>query len=73
MECKRCMYFRKAKNTVRGGAVIIGFCGLRQKHISDETVRMEQCKDRAVITASIREAPNPEENEEAFIKRVAFG
>ena len=73
MDCKRCTYFRKVKNMMRGGSVIVGFCELREKHISDETINLELCKDRAVLTATEKEAPSPEENEEEFVKRAAFG
>lgn len=72
MDCKRCTYFRKAKNAIRGGTVIVGFCELRQKHISDETIGMEQCKDRAVLTVNEKEM-SKEENEDEFVKRVVFG
>ncbi len=72
MDCKRCTYFRKTKNLTRGGSVIVGFCELRKKHISDETIGMELCKDRAVLKVNEREMSG-QENEEEFIRRVAFG
>ena len=34
---------------MHGGTVIVGYCKLRQKHISDATAGKEFCKDRAVI------------------------
>jgi hypothetical protein len=49
MECRKCTYFTKKKNLMAGGTVVVGFCKLRQKHISDTTVGKELCKDRAVI------------------------
>ena len=51
-ECRKCPYFRKEdKNSqLKGGRVIVGFCNLRQKHISDVTLNNSTCKDRAVIT-----------------------
>ena len=73
MECKRCTYFRKVNNMMRGGTVIVGFCELREKHISDETITLELCKDRAILKVTETEEPSPEENEDAFIKRAAFG
>ena len=51
MECRKCTYFDKKKNLVHGGTVIVGFCRLRQKHISDTTVGNQFCKDRAVVDA----------------------
>ncbi len=53
MECRKCTYFEKMKaNRMSGGNLIVGFCKLREKHISDETVGLEYCKDRAVIDIS---------------------
>ena len=49
MECRRCTYFDKKKNLMHGGTVVVGFCRLRQKHISDTTVGKQFCKDRAVV------------------------
>lgn len=34
---------------MHGGTVVVGFCRLRQKHISDTTLGNEYCKDRAVV------------------------
>ncbi len=73
MDCKRCTYFKKIKNLMKGGSVVVGFCELRQKHISDETIILELCKDRAVLTANEKEAPSPKENEDEFVRRVVFG
>ena len=51
MNCIKCPYFVKEKdNKYRAGIVIVGFCRLRQKHISDETIHKEFCKDRAVFS-----------------------
>ncbi len=50
MECRKCPYFLKEKeNKYQAGVVIIGFCKLRQKRISDATALNQFCKDRAVI------------------------
>jgi len=49
MQCKKCPYFQKTPNKVSKGAVLVGFCKLRQKAISDQTINLEMCKDRAVI------------------------
>ena len=50
-ECRKCPYFvKEGKNQLRAGRVIMGFCKLRQKHISDVSVNHAQCKDKAVIS-----------------------
>ena len=50
MECRKCPYFVKERNNkYQKGMVIVGFCRLRQKHISDVTAGERFCKDRAVI------------------------
>ena len=49
--CKKCPYFSKEeKDQLRAGRVIVGFCKLRQKHISDVTLTNSTCKDRAVLS-----------------------
>ena len=50
-ECRKCTYFQKKKNEEKfyRGKIILGFCRLRGKHVSDETIGKEFCKDRAVI------------------------
>ncbi len=48
MECKKCPYF-ESRREIAAGKVIIGFCKLRGKHISDTTKNKELCKDRAVV------------------------
>jgi hypothetical protein len=48
--CKKCPYFAKEENKYQKGKVIMGFCKLRQKHISDQTIDKPLCKDRAVVT-----------------------
>lgn len=50
-ECRKCPYFLKEdkKNQLRAGRVIVGFCKLREKHISDVTLTNSTCKDRAVL------------------------
>lgn len=51
MECRKCMYFEKMPSADRykKGKVIMGFCKLRQKHVSDETIGAQFCKDKAVV------------------------
>jgi hypothetical protein len=47
--CKKCPYFQKAENKLQHGVVILGFCRLRKKSVSDRSIGGEQCKDRAVV------------------------
>jgi hypothetical protein len=50
MHCKKCPYFMKEKeNKYQGGMVILGFCKLREKHVSDTSANQQFCKDRAVF------------------------
>ena len=50
-ECRKCPYFvKERKNQLRAGRVIVGFCKLRQKHVSDASVNQPLCKDKAVIS-----------------------
>lgn len=50
-QCRKCPYFaREEKNQLRAGRVIVGFCRLRQKHISDVSMNQALCKDRAVVS-----------------------
>lgn len=48
MECRKCSYFEKIAKKMHAGTVMVGFCKLREKHISDTTVANQFCKDRAV-------------------------
>ena len=73
MECRKCPYFEKKRDAMHMGRLILGFCRLREKHISDETMGRELCKDRAVIEASELKKIPKDESEDAFIKRAAFG
>ena len=50
--CKKCPYFDKKREEFRrAGALklIVGFCRLRDRHITDETINRETCKDRATV------------------------
>ncbi len=51
-ECKKCPYFKKQdkSNQLTGGRLIVGFCNLRQRHMSDVTVTNTTCKDRAILS-----------------------
>lgn len=50
MNCKKCPYFEKKSKEIRSGSVVLGFCKLRQKFISDMTINKEFCKDKAVLS-----------------------
>jgi hypothetical protein len=45
------MYFDKFRGTQRihKGSVVLGFCKLRKKLISDMTISQPLCKDKATI------------------------
>jgi len=50
--CKKCPYFLKKKEELRrssGITLVVGFCKLRDRHITDETIHKEMCKDRATL------------------------
>ncbi len=51
MECRKCMYFEKNRSSdkLKKGKIILGFCKLRQKHVADETIGGQFCKDKATI------------------------
>ena len=49
MDCRKCTYFEKKKNLMNGGTVIVGYCKLRKKHISDSSITNQLCKDKAVV------------------------
>jgi len=49
-ECRKCSYFKKKRPSVfKNGNLIVGFCALRQKEITDESIRKPLCKDRAIL------------------------
>jgi hypothetical protein len=50
--CRKCPYFERSerKEPLFQGSVIVGFCRLRQMHITDVTITREHCKDRAVVS-----------------------
>ncbi len=73
MECRKCPYFNKIKNMMHGNSLIVGFCKLRQRHISDETAGAELCKDKAVIEIEETKKVSEKKSEEEFVKRAAFG
>ena len=47
--CKKCPYYNKQKQELKGGSIVVGFCRLRQKHVTDVSVNNMFCKDRAVL------------------------
>jgi hypothetical protein len=49
LHCKKCPYFGKSDDTLKKGAVVVGFCRLRQKFITDVSLSGPVCKDRAVL------------------------
>jgi len=61
MQCRKCTYYDKKKNLMAGGTVVVGFCRLRGKHISDTTIGKEYCKDRAVVDVDPKKLKKSEE------------
>jgi len=49
IQCRKCPYFDKGAGDYVNGFVVLGFCRLRDKHVSDTTIGKPQCKDRAVF------------------------
>jgi hypothetical protein len=49
MECKKCPYFESKKEVINNGKVVVGFCKLRGKNMTDLTIRNDLCKDRAIV------------------------
>ncbi len=49
IQCRKCPYFDKGSGDYVNGFVVLGFCKLRDKHVSDTTIGKPQCKDRAVF------------------------
>jgi len=53
LPCRKCPYFEKRKEELRRGSgisLVVGFCRLRQRSITDETINKETCKDRAIVS-----------------------
>jgi len=51
-ECRKCCYFMVDKDQYCRGVVLMGFCRLRQKYVTDISIMKEHCKDRATIPHS---------------------
>lgn len=47
--CKKCPYFGKMKQEIKAGSLVVGFCRLRQKHVTDVSISNMLCKDKAVL------------------------
>jgi len=63
--CKKCPYFEKRKGEIKKGmniSLILGFCKLRERFITDTSINKEHCKDRAILYPKNEEAK--EENNE---------
>ncbi len=48
IDCKKCPYF-ESRREIAAGKVLVGFCKLRGKHMTDTTKSKELCKDRATF------------------------
>jgi hypothetical protein len=50
IHCKKCPFFvKKTEDRAAKGAMIMGFCKMREKFVTDESINNELCKDRAVV------------------------
>ncbi|MFH1364581.1 MAG: hypothetical protein ABIH52_02900 [Candidatus Aenigmatarchaeota archaeon] len=50
VRCKKCGYYDKKVTDVSSqSGIIVGFCRLRGKFITDQSINNDQCKDKAVI------------------------
>lgn len=47
--CKKCPYYGRVEQEIKKGSLVIGYCKLRQKHITDISVNQGLCKDRATL------------------------
>ena len=54
--CRKCPYFDKKISDVSGqSGIIVGFCRLRNKFITDQSINNEYCKDKDIIDISIKD------------------
>jgi len=63
--CRKCPYFEKKKEELQKGAnisLIVGFCKLRERFITDETINKETCKDRATVVVESQTKDSDEPN-----------
>ena len=66
VHCKKCPFFTKKKEaSASKGAMILGFCRLRDKFVSDESITNELCKDRAVVDS--QKIENTEKRDERSV------
>ncbi|MBN2331064.1 MAG: hypothetical protein JXC85_04555 [Candidatus Aenigmarchaeota archaeon] len=65
-QCRKCPYFTREKDKLRNGHIVLGFCRLRQKHITDTTINRPQCKERAVMTIPDEESSGKQKEPSLF-------
>jgi len=68
VHCKKCPFFvKKTEEIAAKGTMILGFCKLRDKFVSDESINNELCKDRAVVDVQKVEIGETKPDERSII------
>ncbi|MFH1978482.1 MAG: hypothetical protein ABIJ92_04095 [Candidatus Aenigmatarchaeota archaeon] len=51
VQCKKCPFFDRKREyqTAAMGSIVMGFCKLREKFVTDQSINNELCKDKAVV------------------------
>jgi len=70
VHCKKCGYYdKKISETASKAGIIVGFCRLRNKYISDQSINNQHCKDKAIVDVNVKTF----ERQENEIKRQKHG
>ena len=57
--CKKCSYFDKKIGELSSkSGIVVGFCRLRGKFITDQSMTRELCKDKAVVDMNSKDIEN---------------
>lgn len=68
-ECKKCYYFDNKQNQIYKNLVVVGFCNLREKFITDRSINNEKCSEKAIINPEkIKELQKKQEKVEYTFK-----
>ncbi len=49
LDCKKCTYFDNKKKATHKTLTVVGFCKVRQKYVTDQSITNNLCKDKAVV------------------------
>jgi len=61
VQCRRCGYFVKKISEISSqSGIIVGFCKLREKYITDRSIGNYLCKDKAVIDINVKDVEKRE-------------